>query len=1227
MDIAGLTVGAVALIGTFKDCIDLYSMISAARSLGKDAALLETKLDVEKMLFFQWADRVGLVKPQEWDKRLDDETLNATVAGVLSSIKTLLGEGKALQTRYGLERRDLSIGETSFIDDTTKASTPRMERLLRNFEKLNLSSSTPEGGTETKSFKVKDRWCWVVRDKDKFDQLIQELFYFNSRLDTLVPDNNNTRSTLTLTEEDLVDIRSIPHLKLIFKAAPGIPYVLEAVKRAIRTANQNRILQRLWFRRIEDRRETVSGAHAGTFSWALNPPDQAQEWNNLCDWLRKENSGLYWLAGKAGSGKSTLMKYLHGHSRTQKLLKEWAAASDLTLIDFFFYQLGMPEQKSQEGLFRGLLYQVLSQHPDLIETVMPKMWKEALATEDDPKEEISMPSVREMQTGLLDFAKSQSGKLFLFIDGLDEYDGRPIDAAAFIEELGKLDGVKILVSSRPLSDFVAAFQGKPKMNLQDLTRRDIENYVDDTITHHPYMTRLALEDPKGSSELIRDFNLKSSGVFLWVVLACRSVLEGFAAFDSISDLKLRVHRIPPELEELFRHMLHRIDPRYRNESVRLLRLVFDNQTKEDVGSIPTLGLALSERRGFRSGWDEPSAPELSIHQKRIKCQMMEGRLRSRCYGLVEIQRVTSTNESNMICVCENEVHDLFLDSSVVFMHRSVYEFLCTPDVWDSEWMQIDDDAFHSHAILSTLWIEVAGMGQQRDMAHKNICINNALLHIYYSEMDEDSPSIVAANLSRLQAIFQGSCYGPFWDEARQGALHRARCRHFNHDLSIGVALAAEMGMTRLLKFAFEQPNDLSHCLCSREDTWLEDCTGASPPDDGEGMTMSGCQPAFRVNQDMFGLSSSRMTGLPLLYHATCRPLLRHLQTMNLGFQSACSGIRRLETVRYLLRAGCYPSEQFYRPNGNQVTSPWHCWLHYIEDGPRQRGWNDPEASCDGAQITQELLAADVSLGVSYAGPSSQLDNAVSGISRQVSNRGPSQLQAWARSDRLWAGVGGRVCQGLVPGRGPSTAAGSLSLLSPSESIDSAGVGAIFAERRNPRVTERGSNEERWWACPFHKFDPFRHECCSLLQLKNVNYMLQHLKRYHLWNQDQEGQRDAESYLDEAEYKLVMKASRRRVSEFEKWYAIWDIMYHTPRPSSPFKDGILEQMLEIARDAHRFYRENIGDTSLAQLLARQSTRGYDTLQETENAIEELLFDGARIRNIVRLMASRNPSGRT
>src|SRR3569833_653148 len=89
-EVAGLVLGTVALVGTFKDCVDLYSYISAAKSLGRDRELLETKLDVEKTLLLQWADRIGLMK-EGYDRRLDDpETLQA-VTRVLTCVFLLLG--------------------------------------------------------------------------------------------------------------------------------------------------------------------------------------------------------------------------------------------------------------------------------------------------------------------------------------------------------------------------------------------------------------------------------------------------------------------------------------------------------------------------------------------------------------------------------------------------------------------------------------------------------------------------------------------------------------------------------------------------------------------------------------------------------------------------------------------------------------------------------------------------------------------------------------------------------------------------------------------------------------------------------------------------------------------------------------------------------------------------------------------------------------------------------
>jgi len=133
-ELAGLSVGVVALIGVFKDCVDLFSYISAAATLGRDYEIMDTKLDVEKTLFLQWAERVRLVKPPH-DNRLEDPTIQKTVARILASVRLLLSESKELQHRYGLEQVD-EDGESS--NDRSTISGRHISQFIREFNNLKL---------------------------------------------------------------------------------------------------------------------------------------------------------------------------------------------------------------------------------------------------------------------------------------------------------------------------------------------------------------------------------------------------------------------------------------------------------------------------------------------------------------------------------------------------------------------------------------------------------------------------------------------------------------------------------------------------------------------------------------------------------------------------------------------------------------------------------------------------------------------------------------------------------------------------------------------------------------------------------------------------------------------------------------------------------------------------------------------------------------------------------
>jgi len=108
--------------------------------------------------------------------------------------------------------------------------------------------------------------------------------------------------------------------------------LLELSEDTFQIVIQQRILNGLAFEGMYGRFEAVEDAHYKTFEWIFQASD------NEKDKLRRSASELFkkWLsseanifhvAGKLGSGKSTLMKFLCEDERTKEELQKWAGMS------------------------------------------------------------------------------------------------------------------------------------------------------------------------------------------------------------------------------------------------------------------------------------------------------------------------------------------------------------------------------------------------------------------------------------------------------------------------------------------------------------------------------------------------------------------------------------------------------------------------------------------------------------------------------------------------------------------------------------------------------------------------------------------------------------------------------------------------------------------------------------------------------------------------------------
>ncbi|RYP43877.1 hypothetical protein DL768_009604 [Monosporascus sp. mg162] len=460
----------------------------------------------------------------------------------------------------------------------------------------------------------------------------------------------------------------------------------------------DRLLMKLSFDEMFGRQERIPDTFPDTFQWIYSEPrDPEKPWDSFSLWLT-HGRGIYWITGKAGSGKSTLMRMLLYNPCTEKFLHQWSKGDSLITAAFFFWNSGSKLQMSQEGLLRSVLQQAIEQRlKQASERLNRKL--EAFSLTLQATERIQFKELEQLFRLLVE-EDDKPIKYFFLVDGLDEVEGDKSALVSLIHTLGAYPNVKICVSSRPGVVFEDGFRRQPSLMLQFLTYNDITLYVRKKLTAQPAFRELAWGYPENAEELVNDVTAKASGVFLWVILAVDSLIQGLADGDRIEDLRRRLDELPAELEELFRKMLHGLEGRYFTDAARLFRI--HRASKEPrLGfsqGLPLLALAFAEELTFDSATKRPVKP-LTGKEWLMRSITMKRRLSSRCNGLIEIEDprrksgdiwnaknldrlITDAGDGDPSVLPTLHAYGRALAKTTVqYLHRTVKDFLESPQIW------------------------------------------------------------------------------------------------------------------------------------------------------------------------------------------------------------------------------------------------------------------------------------------------------------------------------------------------------------------------------------------------------------------------------------------------------------------------------------------------------------------------------------------------------------------
>ncbi|KAJ5160681.1 uncharacterized protein N7482_007685 [Penicillium canariense] len=275
-------------------------------------------------------------------------------------------------------------------------------------------------------------------------------------------------------------------------------------------------IESLTFPQAQFRLEEISSAHEKTCEWILGRPE-------YLTWTSEEalpsHGGFFWIKGKPGAGKSTLMKHSLGKIRH----------GNVSIITTpVLHSKGVPPDA--EKAFLNVAKSLELQDGNLV-------W-----TKRDVKNLLSLT------------IKSLQGHHILFlIDAVDECDQAEVeDMTTFFQELGK-SAVEHTVYLR----ICLASRHYPHITLD----KGIEFIVEDQHEHEDDLRRYVETKLKGGrSSLVQDIRndicKRADGVFLWVMLVVRSLNEAFDR-GNISALQKRLNEIPDGLDDLFTDILTR----------------------------------------------------------------------------------------------------------------------------------------------------------------------------------------------------------------------------------------------------------------------------------------------------------------------------------------------------------------------------------------------------------------------------------------------------------------------------------------------------------------------------------------------------------------------------------------------------------------------------------------------------------------------------------------------
>lgn len=398
-----------------------------------------------------------------------------------------------------------------------------------------------------------------------------------------------------------------------------------------------------------DRRDSIAQPHRNTCKWVLDLREY-QTW-------RESASGMLWIKGKPGCGKSTLMSFLY------RMFREEREGERTVCLDFFFTARGTELQHSLVGMLRSLLVQLLGQHPAVSRTLEASYKEKFRSHGTGVRSWVWQQAELERLLSEAVITLCRHKQVMVFIDALDEAGGNVAqhimqyfhdinDCAATANKDVGGSNLKFCISSRhyPTVSAVRAVE----IVVEEHNGQDIQDYVEhrlrtDTLKIHVLEISTWQKLTSGILE-------RANGMFQWVCLVVPMLLQRLEEGWLLEDTNDFLQSLPKDLEDIYMRIVqNHLDRRKMPESLLLFQWVC--YSKRQLSLIEMMYALTSHR------------PHVCLSlQSRLDENTMRKRIKSLSGGLVEVSRGNSKS-AGVVQVVHQTVREFLVKGGLELLIR------------------------------------------------------------------------------------------------------------------------------------------------------------------------------------------------------------------------------------------------------------------------------------------------------------------------------------------------------------------------------------------------------------------------------------------------------------------------------------------------------------------------------------------------------------------------------